>query len=207
MWYICDYISLKRYDDLVIFSVVKALPANIYIIFLNCSRTEAVDLFFCSIRKQISALIHFISCSKKWFWMTVPQQRLSRTLISYHGKGQWVSNYQKRVVICAPVQNNFGFLLFKTPYPSYHIFTDLKIDKYIFLSAVFNLTCTHLHFLNPPLFICICLCFTVMQIHQLNFVTSYGRRRGKPAWRWSLPGPDPPNRWSTLRCLYWARPL
>lgn len=32
--------------------------------------------------------------------------------------------------------------------------------------------------------------------------SSYGRRRGRPAWRWSLPASDPPNRWSTLRCLY-----
>ena len=72
--------------------------------------------------------------------------------------------------------------------------------------SAFNLTHTHLH-LYPPLFICICLYIIVMQICRLNFDTSYGRRRGKPAWQWSLPVPDPPNRWSTLRCLYSARPL
>lgn len=56
-------------------------------------------------------------------------------------------------------------------------------------------------------FVCVSLGFIVMQMHQLYFVTSYGRRKGKPAGRWSPPAPDPPNRWSTLRCLYWAHPL
>lgn len=36
-----------------------------------------------------------------------------------------------------------------------------------------------------------------------NFIhTSCGRRRGRPVWRWSLPVPNPPNRWNTLHCLY-----
>lgn len=142
--------------------------------------------------------------------MTVPQQWLSRTLLSYHGEGQWVSNYQKCGVICAPVQNKLCFLIF-TPHSSFNSLAQLphfyrsgnnQIHFPVVCTLpVFNLTCTTLHF-YPPLFICICLRFTVMQIHQLNFVTSYGRRRGKPAWRWSLPVPDPPNRWSTLHCLY-----
>lgn len=53
----------------------------------------------------------------------------------------------------------------------------------------------------------VCLHFTVIQMHPLNCITSYGRHRGKPAWQWFLPVTDPPNRWNTLHCLYWARRL
>lgn len=73
--------------------------------------------------------------------------------------------------------------------------------------AMFLISHAFLWIVHPPLFNWVCQYFIVLQTHQLNSVTSYGRHRGKPVWRWFLPVPDPPNRWNTLHCLYWARPL